>query len=60
MDVYGHVYNLDSLLHVSSNMLPPTNVTIAPSGLSHVVRDLTPHVGRIIYSDVIKVNINKA
>jgi hypothetical protein len=24
------------------------------------VRDLTPHVGRIIYSDVIKVNINKA
>ena len=24
------------------------------------VRDLTPQVGRIIYSDVIKVNINKA
>jgi hypothetical protein len=24
------------------------------------VRDLTPHVGRIIYFDVIKVNINKA
>jgi hypothetical protein len=23
-------------------------------------RDLTPHVGRIIYSDVIKININKA
>jgi hypothetical protein len=25
-----------------------------------MVRDLTPHVGRIIYFDVIKVNINKA
>jgi hypothetical protein len=24
------------------------------------VRDLTPHVGRIIYFHVIKVNINKA
>jgi hypothetical protein len=24
------------------------------------VRDLTPHVGRTIYSDVIKVNIKKA
>jgi hypothetical protein len=24
------------------------------------VRDLTPHVGRIIYFDVIKVNIDKA
>ena len=24
------------------------------------VRDLTPHVGRIIYSYVIKVNINKS
>jgi hypothetical protein len=24
------------------------------------VRDLTPHAGRIIYSDVINVNINKA
>jgi hypothetical protein len=36
MDVYGHVYNLDSLLCVSSNMLPPTTVTIVPSGLSPV------------------------
>jgi hypothetical protein len=36
MDVYGHVYNLDSLLHVSSNMLPPATVTIASSGLSPV------------------------
>ena len=25
-----------------------------------VVMDLIPHIGRIIYSDVIKVNINKA
>jgi hypothetical protein len=25
-----------------------------------LVRDLTPHVGRIIYPDVIKFNINKA
>jgi hypothetical protein len=24
-----------------------------------VVRDLTPHIGRTMYSDVIKVNINK-
>jgi hypothetical protein len=36
MDVYGHVYNLDILLHVSSNMLPPTTVTISSSGLSPV------------------------
>jgi hypothetical protein len=25
-----------------------------------VIRDLTPHIGRTMYSDVIKVNINKA
>jgi hypothetical protein len=36
MDVYNHVYNLDSLLHVSSNMLPLGIVTIAPLGLSPV------------------------
>ena len=27
---------------------------------SYFVRDLAPHVGRIIYFSVIKVNINKA
>jgi hypothetical protein len=34
MDVYSHVYNLDSFLHVLSNMLPPATFTIASSGLS--------------------------
>jgi hypothetical protein len=34
-------------------------VYIQPN-ISHVVRDLTPHIGRIIYFHVIKVNINKA
>jgi hypothetical protein len=36
MNVYDHVYNLDSLLHVSSSMLPLATVTIASSGLSPV------------------------
>ena len=36
MDVYGHVYNLDSLLHVSSSMLPLATVTIDSLGLSPV------------------------
>jgi hypothetical protein len=28
--------------------------------MSYDVRDLTPYVGRTMYSDIIKVNINKA
>jgi hypothetical protein len=35
MDVYDHVYNLDSLLHVSSNMFH-TTIIIDSLGLSPV------------------------
>jgi hypothetical protein len=48
MDVYGHVNNLDIFLHVSSNMLPPTTVTIVPSRLSHVIFMEQEQQGRTI------------
>jgi hypothetical protein len=38
-------------------VFPPTGVL---GNLASIVRDLTHHVGRIIYFHVIKVNINKA
>jgi hypothetical protein len=48
MDVYGNIYNLDSILHVSYNIFPHEIVTIAPSGLSHVTCQEQEQQGRKI------------
>jgi hypothetical protein len=57
--VYDHVYNLNSLLHVSSNMLSPATVTIASSGLSPVTCRNKNNKGETIDKDNTLYNNNK-
>jgi hypothetical protein len=48
------------LVQLSCSTQGTISISTSPVLLTPSVTDLTPHVGRIIYSDVIKVNINKA